>query len=206
MDHRSSTASRPQNGPYLADFAALAAPGRMIEVSGRASSARLSTAASLLRRAQQEGETTAWIQASAGGLFPPDLAAAGVDLEALVVIHTPADRGAQAMLQAAEWLLRSGAYGLVVVDLCGHRAPRGGAWQARLCALARQHQSRVVVITRSDDHEGSLGPLVGLRIAPRRSPPHIGRCRLDVHVLKNKSGAPLAIRPESWRTPTGLEG
>ena len=84
----------------------------MIEVSGRVSPARLSTAASLLRRAQQEGETTAWIQASSGGLFPPDLAAAGVDLEALVVIHTPADRGAQAMLQAAEWLLRSGAYEL----------------------------------------------------------------------------------------------
>ncbi|MEZ4450059.1 MAG: hypothetical protein R3B09_11335 [Nannocystaceae bacterium] len=178
----------------------------MIEVSGRVSPARLSAAASLVRRAQLEGETTAWIQPSTGGLFPPDLAAAGVDLEALVVIHAPIDRGVQALLQAAEWLLRSGAYGLVVVDLCGQRSPRGDAWQARLCALARQHQSRVVVITQSDDHEGSLGPLVGLRVAPRRSPPHVGLCRLDVQILKNKSGAPLTIRPESWRAPTGLEG
>ena len=41
---------------------------------------------------------------------------------------------------------------------------RGEVWQARLAALARIHASRVVVLTRA----GSLGPMVGLRVEPRR--------------------------------------
>ncbi len=186
-------------------MADLAAPGRLIEISGRGVNARLSTAANLLRQAQIEGETSAWIQPEEGDLYPPDLAAAGIDLESLIVLHLPTDQGARDLLRASEWLLRSGAYGLIVVDLSGVRAPRGQAWCARLVALAREHGTRLLLITDTPASQSSLGPLIGLRIAAQRSPALAGQCTLNVHVLKNKSGGPLRVVPETWRTPSGLE-
>lgn len=95
----------------------LAAPGRMIEVSGVGAAARHTTAAALVRQAQIEGETTVWIQPEGGSLFPPDLAEAGVDLQALIVVHVPRDRGEVGLARAAELMLRSGAVGLCVIDL-----------------------------------------------------------------------------------------
>ncbi len=204
MNNGSSEAKFRGSEPI--SVAQLGSPGRLIEISGRGANARLSTATNLLRQAQVEGETSAWIQAEEGALYPPDLAAAGIDLEALVVLHLPTDQGARDLLRATEWLLRSGAYGVLVVDLSGVRPPRGQAWCARLVALAREHQVRLILITDTQAHQSSLGPLVGLRIAGHRSPPLAGLCELNVHVLRNKSGGPLRVLPESWRTPTGLEG
>lgn len=103
----------------------LAAPGRMIEVSGANGAARHTTAAALVRQAQLDGETTIWIQPEGGSLFPPDLADAGVDLQALVVVHVPQDRGEVGLARAAELLLRSGAVGLVVLDLSEPPGPEG---------------------------------------------------------------------------------
>src|SRR5690606_7179751 len=100
-----------------ASFVTLAAPGKLIEVSGGAAGARLTTGVALVRQAQLEGETTAWIQPVGGPLFPPDLADSGVDLDALIVVHIPADRGPAGIARAAELLLRSGGYGLCVLDL-----------------------------------------------------------------------------------------
>ena len=124
----------------------------------------------LLRRAQVDGETAAWIQPKAGALFPPDLAMAGIDLDALVVLHLPTEQGARDLLRAAEWLLRSGAYGLIAVDLSGVRAPRGHAWSTRLLRLARDNHARLVFITDTPEQQASLGPLVGLRLEAQRSP------------------------------------
>ena len=188
-------------------MADLAAPGRLIEISGRGVNARLSTAVNLLRQAQIEGETSAWIQTEEGDLYPPDLAAAGIDLQSLIVLHLPTDQGARDLLRASEWLLRSGAYGLIVIDLSGVRAPAptNQAWCARLVALAREHGTRILLITDTPASQSSLGPLIGLRIAAQRSPPLAGQCTLNVHVLKNKSGGPLRVVPETWRAPSGLE-
>ena len=55
----------------------------------------------LLRGAQVDGEATAWIQSEGGALFPPDLAMAGIDLDALVVLHLPTVQGARDLLRAA---------------------------------------------------------------------------------------------------------
>src|SRR5688572_26873334 len=76
-----------------AELGHLAAPGRLIEVSGEQASARHTTAVALVRQAQLEGETTVWIQPEGGSLFPPDLADSGIDLDALVVVHVPRERG-----------------------------------------------------------------------------------------------------------------
>lgn len=92
----------------------LATPGRLIELSGVA---QHTTAAALIRQAQLEGETTVWVQPVGGPLYPPDMAASGVDLDALVVVQVPTEHGEVGLARAAELLLRSGAFGLCVVDL-----------------------------------------------------------------------------------------
>ena len=201
----------------------LAEPGRLTEISGVGSSARHTTAVALVRQAQLEGETTVWVQHAGGPLYPPDLAESGVDLAALIVVHVPEDRGQVGLARAAELLLRSGAYGLCVVDLSGPEAacpsghvpsdmsikpvrpPRlkGSAWQARLAALARMHHSRVVVLTRAAVDRTSLGPMVGLRIAPRRERRAAGLFAVRPEILKHK-GAPVLAAPTLRRGPWGL--
>jgi recombination protein RecA len=201
----------------------LAEPGRLTEISGVGASARHTTAVALVRQAQLEGETTVWVQPAGGPLYPPDLAESGVDLDALVVVHVPEDRGQVGLARAAELLLRSGAYGLCVVDLSaadsicpsGHvhsdmspqpaRPPRlkGSAWQARLAALARLHHSRVVVLTRAAADRASLGPMVGLRIDPRRERRASGLFAVRTAVLKHKGG-PLLAAATLRRGPWGL--
>ncbi|MFO7565437.1 MAG: hypothetical protein R6X02_22540 [Enhygromyxa sp.] len=106
----------------------LVAPGRIVELCGEA---QTTTAVMLLAELQREGETAAWIQPARGDLFPPDLAAAGVDVEALIVVHTPEHAqasmaGPHGQCRAAELLLRSGGFGLVILDF-GRAEPRGAS-------------------------------------------------------------------------------
>ncbi|HEY4055560.1 MAG TPA: hypothetical protein VGM39_03090 [Kofleriaceae bacterium] len=92
--------------------------GRLIEVSGANGTAALTSVIDLVHEAQTQGEPVAWIVPTAvderGGMFyPPDAADCGIDLAALVIVRTanPAAAG-----RAAERLMRSGAFGLVVID------------------------------------------------------------------------------------------
>lgn len=194
----------------------LVTPGRLCELSAPAASAgaRTSTAMALLRRAQREGETTAWIQPAApsgGHLYPPDLHEGGIDLEALVVVHVPESEGAAGLGKAAEMLLRSGAFGFVAIDLgalegkpSGSTAATRTAWQGRLLGLARQHEARVLILTEKPSDADSLGPLVGLRVEPRRTLEPDGSFHIEHHVLKNKSGAPVSPAAELFLGTAGL--
>lgn len=236
------TASAAPSSPP--SFVTLAAPGKLIEVSGGgASAARLTTAVALVRQAQLEGETTVWIQPVGGPLFPPDLADSGVDLDALIVVHVPEDRGSAGIARAAELLLRSGGYGLCVLDLSAPPPPRpaaleqpagyvpegmskdtcldrhassgmpqktgarglhGSAWQARLAGLARAHGCRVVLLTRGSERRDSLGPMVGLRLQPRRERRGPGLFAVRPDVLKHKGALPRPPACELRRGPWGL--
>jgi hypothetical protein len=206
-------------------LAELIGPGRLVELCGEA---QTSTAVAILAHAQREGETAAWIQPVGGELYPPDLAAAGVDVEALVVIHVPptgtakggecpkptgAMSGASGQCRAAELLLRSGGFGLLVIDFCRTEPSGGAAWQGRLLALARQHEVRVLLLRR--DARESLGPLVGMRVASRVERainvddpsgfcPRTGQFEIHHEVLKNKSGGPLEPAAIRIRGPWGL--
>jgi hypothetical protein len=192
----------------------LVAPGRLVELSAplRGAGARTSTAVALLRRAQREGETTAWIQPAGGLLYPPDLHDGGIDLDALVVVHVPVAEGATGLGKAAELLLRSGAFGLVVVDLgalaaaptTNPTAASKTAWQGRLLGLARQHEVRVLLLTDKPTHADSLGPLIGLRVEPRRARQADGSFCIEHHVLKNKSGAPVTPAIDRFVGTPGL--
>ena len=153
--------------------------------------------------AQNQGEAVAWIQPEGGDLYPPDLADAGVLLDELVIVHVPKAQLPHGLARAAELLQRSGAFGLVVLDLV-HDIPKGSAWQNRLAALAREHHMQLVLLTDSDAERPSLGPMVGVRIEAtreRRSPGHFA---LDHQLLKNKAANGWLPLSEARRGPAGL--
>ena len=173
MGRPALTLLRSQSAPAVGESLSSIVPtGRLVELSTPSTgpSARTSTAVSLLAHAQQQGETAVWLQPQGGPLYPPDLGEAGIDLDALVVIHVPASSGPHGACKAAELLLRSGAFGMLVLDLTAGVPPGSGeAWQGRLLALARQHHARGVLLTDKPSHAASLGPVVGLRIESTRT-------------------------------------
>lgn len=146
--------------------------GRLGQLDRTAEGGQSSLAAALVVQAQREHRPTAWIQPTGGGVYPPDLQAAGVDVAALAVLHVGGAHEGAARLKAAEWLLMQGAFGLVVVDL-NDGAPSGVAWQGRLLQLLRQYHSAAVLLTQQPAELPSLGALVSLRFAAHPSPGHL---------------------------------
>lgn len=181
-----------------------APPGRLVELCAGPDAAQTSVAVMVLREAQSEGDPVAWVAPRGAGLFPPDLAAAGLDLDALVVVHVPPDEPS-ASAKAAELILRTGAFGAVVLDLSRGGVPRGAAWQGRLLGLAREHGTRLLVLSPNGPARASLGPLVSLRWGVRRARLAPGRFCVESSVMKDKSG--LFARGEattSCRAPSGM--
>jgi recombination protein RecA len=179
-------------------------PGRLVELSGGPGTARLTTAASVVRRAQLAGETSVWIAPEGAALFPPDLDEVGVDLGALLFVRVPAPAGSGGLFRAAAMLLGSGAFGVLVLDLRSGPARIPPAVQGRLLGSARDHASRVLFLTEKSAGTESLGSLVGVRVEPRRVRVGAGMYVVETRVLKNKLGLPLDDPLEHRRGPWGL--
>lgn len=178
-------------------------PGQLVELSRSPGAAATTAAVQIVLDSQRAGDPAAWIQPAGGPLFPPDLAAAGVDLEGLLVVHVPHRAGRAGAPKAAELLLRSGAFGAIVVDTDGRPPPRGGAWLGRLGSLAREHACRCVFLTAPA--AGSLGPLISMRLRAARRRVRPGRFALSSDVLKDKSGArPVLPGPALHAGPPGM--
>lgn len=178
--------------------------GRIVELTGGPDAAPTSAAVQILLASQREGDPVAWIQPRGGGLYPPDVASAGIDLACMLVVHVPAEAGSAGLPKAAEVLLRTGAFGAVAIDLTETRPPRGDAWLGRLASLAREHDSRCILLG-PEGAGASLGPLVSLRLRPRRRRIRPGWYRVETEVLKDKSGwMPSLEAPERWRGPEGM--
>ena len=130
----------------------------------------------------------------------------GVDLAALVVVRV---RDAIASARVAERLLRSGAFGLVVIDLC---APSGSfrelatAIQGRLVTLAQTHDAAIVCITDKTAGDG-IARLAGVAArrgaALARSRPG-GTVSITVRALKDKRRGPGWAHSVRRRAPSGL--
>lgn len=177
--------------------------GRIVELSG--STGRTSTAVSMLLAKQREGESVVWIEPTDGPLYPPDLAAAGVDLDALVIVRVPTKEGPEGLCRVAEWLVRSGGFGLLVMDLMGRTPAAHNPWQTRLSGLLRRHDAQLCVLSDSAAAAPSLGALVALRLEPTRQRDEDGSFVLSQRVLKNKLGVLQAPTAERRGAPAGLE-
>ncbi len=176
--------------------------GRLVELSACGATATLTASIDLVIEAQREAEPVAWIMGPQGSFYPPDVAESGVDLAALVVVRVPELSGAT---RAAERLLRSGAFGLVVIDL--GRADSAieipVAHQGRLVTLAQAHDAAVVCITEKTADSGSIGSLVSLRAEAMRVRSQSG-FELTLRVIKDKRRGPGFQRTLRARGPAGL--
>ncbi len=173
--------------------------GRLVEISGSRAAASLTLALSLVLEAQCHGELVGWTTSSKSFFYPPDAAANGIDLNALVVVCT---RDVQAVARAGERLLRSGAFGLVVMDMAARRIPM--PLQARLSGLARQHHTALVCVTEKEIRELSLSSLVSLRVHAQRAPTSPGRFACNLQVIKDKRRGPTWKHMEMRCGPAGL--
>lgn len=181
--------------------------GRLVEVSARGASAALTTAVALALEAQREGEPVAWIApwggeggVPVGTFYPPDAADAGLDLAALVVVRAPT---VLAAARAAERLLRSGAFGLLVLDLGATTVEVPTVAQGRLIALAQAHDAAVVCLTDKPRDSSSLGSLVSLRAEALRLRTRDGYA-VEVRALKDKRRGPGWLRTRAVRGPAGM--
>lgn len=190
-------------GRPLADAPKGLPRGRLIEVAGGPDAARTTAAVAILIASQREGDPVAWIQPRGGELYPPDLAASGLDLDALLVVHVPIEAGPAGIPKAAELALRTGAFGAIAIDVSDAPLPRGEAWLGRLASLTREHDCRSVLVTPPS--ESSLGPLIAVRLYARRHRTRPGRFAVRTEVLKDKSGQrPTLPGPPAWIGPEGM--
>ena len=173
--------------------------GRLVELSARGASAVLTAAVELVIEAQSEGEPVAWLAPGTGTFYPPDVADSGVDLAALVVVRA---RDLAALARAAERVLRSGAFGLVVLEL-GAPAELPTASQGRLVTLAQTHDAAVVCLTEKSPDAASLGSLISLRAEALRARGD-GDFAITVRALKDKRRGPGWTHATRRRGPAGL--
>ena len=195
--------------------------GRLVELTGGKASADLTIACSLIIEAQLLNEPAAWITNLSSIFYPPDLAESGADLDALPVIRLPNGR---AVLRVADHLIRSGSFGLVVLDLFLERSPDQGLL-GRLIRLAEGSRTAVLCLMRS----GSLGSMVSLRgktcrrrnssvrersklEGPETGQPgtiqsgtiQSGKFHVELMVIKDKRRGPGHVYREECRGPAGL--
>jgi recombination protein RecA len=175
--------------------------GRFCELGPGAAPAVLSAAVALVREAQRAGEPAAWVATGPDLFYPPDVAAGGVDLTALPVVRATCSATAG---RAADLLLRSGAFGLVVLDL-GARADLALPLQSRLVQLARKHDAAVLCLTAAPADRPSLGSLVSLRAIASRRRVGPGRYVCAVEAVKDKRHGPGWRWEEVRRGPEGLD-
>lgn len=174
--------------------------GRLCELCGEHASATLTQACALVRRAQDQGASVGWIGARGSSFFPPDVEAAGVDLDALAVVRVPKPRD---LATAADLLARSGAFDLVVLDLAATQARLPLFALTRLSGLARAHDCAIVFLTRKRGDEPSLGSLISLRGDVRQRRTHTGWvCELSVTKDRRHPGG--WSRREECHGPPGL--
>lgn len=205
--------------------------GRLTEVSGTGSTGILSCALGLVAEAQRDEARyglAAWVGTTGSSFFPPDAVRAGASPERLVFLRLAS---ASEQVRAAAALARSGAFGLIVLDLAesapaafspsflsssrplrarGSSAP-GVPPLTRLAGLARRYRSAVVALTEKPPSAASLDPWV----LGRYDAGH-GEDGITITVVKDKrpGEGPLSRSPfppgfrfsEECDVPAGMSG
>ncbi len=163
------------------------ARGRIAVLTGRLSSGKTALAiAAVAAATAREGGLCAWIErcGSLGRLYPPAAAATGAVLSRLLVVRASDLRGA---LQAADSVLRSGAFGLALLDagLEARRIP--GPALVRLSGLAGRTEGSLVVLAEGALRGSPLAAAAGLILAVERcGVGRQGQVRLSVRAEKGR--------------------
>ncbi len=190
--------------------------GRLCEISGYGAGATLSLTFRIVHDAQIRHEPAAWIASTESSFFPPDAAAFGIDLAALAVIRLAPvpyvqlpdrskrrTRYTSRAARAAELLIRSGAFGLIVIDL-GTDAVLPMAVQARLAGLAKKHDTAILCLTEKQCEAPSIGSLVSLHLHANLKRIGRNRFRCTAEAVKDKRRGPGWTHTEVHHGPPGL--
>lgn len=174
--------------------------GRFVEVGGGPALAGLTLCARLMVEAQRSGGLVAWVGMDSSVFYPPDLAAAGVDLAALAVVRL--DEGRK-QWRVCDTLLRSGGFALVVVDVQGGIGVPFAA-QTRLSGLAQHHRATLLALTRETRREGPHSSLVSLRAETQKHRTGHDCFACVARMVKDKRGVPGWTHEEWCRGTDGL--
>jgi recombination protein RecA len=184
----------PENGSWQLDSLV----GILAEISEELASGAVSFAAEIMADAQDHGHPVAWVAGGDSVFFPPDLAERGIDLSAVAVIRVS---GETDTLTAAEWLVRSGSFGLVLVDTePGWKV--SDAALGRLQKLAEHGQTAVVFLTRKRGNDPSLGSRISLRGCITRT--GAAPFQVHVHTVKDKRSGMSSRQTRQYDGPAGL--
>jgi recombination protein RecA len=185
----------PGGGPWQFDTLV----GILAEISEEIPSGAVSFTAEIIAEAQAHNEPVAWIAAADSLFFPPDMAERGVDLNALAVIRVGGEEADA--LTAAEWLVRSGAVGLVVVDTeAGWKV--SDAALGRLQRLSERSQAAVVFLTRKRGQEPSLGSRISLRGCIRKS--GAAPFLIEIYSVRDKRSNRTSRLSRRYHGPSGM--
>jgi recombination protein RecA len=128
------------------------------------------------------------------------VADAGVDLGALAVVRAPDPLRAA---RAADHLLRSGAFALMVLDI-GENARMPLHVQTRLGGLCGKHDTALVCITEKESWRPSIGSLISVRAEAKRAGKLGDGYRCELQILKDKRRGPGRTHTEICCGPDGL--
>ena len=173
--------------------------GRFVEISASGSAGSLTIAFGLVLQAQKRGEPVGWVTSAASSFYPPDAAENGIDLNALVVVRLS---GVGGVARAGEKLMRSGGFGLVVLDLGAADIPV--PLQTRLTGLAHRHHTALACLTEKERRTFSLGSLVSLRVHAEKKRAAENSFACTLRVLKDKRRGPGWSHSQRCRGPEGL--
>ena len=173
--------------------------GRLVEISGSTASAALTLTFTLIHEAQDRGEPVGWVTLADSFFYPPDAARGGTDLAALVVVRLT---HAESIARAGEKLLRSGGFGVIVLDLGAADIPM--PLQTRLTGLAHRHHTALICLTEKARAAFSLGSLVSLRAHAEKKRTADNRFACALRVLKDKRRGPTWHYEDLYTGPAGL--
>ncbi len=175
--------------------------GRITEFAASRNAPVLSFLSLLIREAQELGEPVSWVEASDSVFYPPDFAANGIDLAALPVVWIP---DVKSGVRAVEHLLRSGSFGLLVVDLPPHTIIEQGRL-GKLARMADLNETAVILINQQEDGVSfTLGSIVSLRFAGSRTHQDSSTYTCIISAVKDKQDVPGWSRVEVFHAPDGM--
>ncbi len=172
--------------------------GRLAEISEEKASGAVTFVTEIIAEAQKEKEPIAWIAGNGSIFYPPDIQGWGIDLSAIAVVSV---EGENDSLTAAEWLVRSGSMGLVIVDV-DPRWRVSDASLGRILKLAERAQCAVIFLTCKRCGEPSLSSMISLRGCVTRS--GIRPFVIDIHTAKDKRSNSSSRQKKACHGPPGM--
>lgn len=173
--------------------------GRIVELRNTGASGALTWCFDLIYEAQHGGEPVAWISATDSLFYAPDARENGIDLGGLIVVRL---KDAKQASRAASILLKSGAFGLLIVDL-GEDLWIPRPLQKRISHDVRTYESTLVYLTTP-----SPGDEASLESASLRAEPHIESRRSEListlEVKRDRRSGTAWGLEEVCRGPIGM--